>query len=149
MASVQKVQSYLAYWFQLGKPVVFPHSQTQCLPSPIFQGSQLSGAFQHCWQTILQNSADSFLRGTDESIADLLSDEWDIVDCARCVMPLPMLVHGIKSSPCPCGDLDSWPNSEVPQPRAGVCSSQQLDDIRQRLGDRLPDRLRQSPELSV
>ncbi|MGD1944423.1 MAG: hypothetical protein ACFB0G_24260 [Leptolyngbyaceae cyanobacterium] len=146
MASAQKVQSYLAYWFQLGKPVVFQRSQTQCLPSPIFQGSQLSGSFQNCWQRIMQNAADCCLSGTDESIAELLSDAWEITDCSRCVMPLPLLVHGIKSSPCPCADLSSWPNSEVPQPRTGVSSNQQLDDIRQRLGDRLPAILSQNPE---
>lgn len=135
MASVHKVQFYLSYWFQLGKPVVFEKSQTECLPSPVFRGTKYSEAFEQCWQKINHQPSQCFLRGTNESVADLLSDKWDIVSCARCPMPLPMPVRGIKLSPCPCADLPTWPNSEVPQPRSGVCTSTHLDDIRQRLHD--------------
>lgn len=133
MASVQKVQSYLAYWFQLGKPVVFEKMQTTCLPHPIFQGGHFSSSFEQCWQTVMQSPANCHLRGTDESIADLLSDAWEIESCARCPMPLPTLVRGIKQSPCPCVDLPSWPSNEVPEPRLGVSTPQHLDTIRQRL----------------
>ena len=137
MASVQKVQSYLSYWFQLGKPVVCGKSQGECLPEPIFHGSQYSMAFEQCWQKIIQSPADFYLRGTDESIADLLSDEWDIVSCARCPMPMPMPVRGIRDSPCPCADLPSWPNDEIPQPRPPVCTANYLNKMRRRLDDRL------------
>lgn len=152
MASVQKVQSYLAYWFQLGKPLIFEKTQTECLPQPIFQGNQLSEAFEQCWQKVSQHPAKCHLRGTDESIADLLSDEWEIVGCARCPMPFPALVRGIKVSPCPCADLPSWPNDEIPQPRSAVNDTGRLANLRQRLDNRLQedrDRLqnlyRQSP----
>ncbi|HEY9887986.1 MAG TPA: hypothetical protein V6D02_06255 [Candidatus Obscuribacterales bacterium] len=141
MASVQKVQTYLAYWFQLGKPVVFEKSQTQCLPTPIFEGHRLSLAFEQCWQRILAHAPECFLSGTNESIADLLTDAWEIDGCSRCTMPVPLLVQGIKLSPCPCADLPSWPNDEVPQPREAVCSTHHLTSIRERLNERSqPDR---------
>jgi len=156
MASVQKVQSFLAYWFQLGKPVVLQHRNTTCLPTPVFQGAQLSPAFQACWQQIMEHPEHSFLAGTDENLAELLSDEWDIEGCARCTMPLPMPVRGVKLSPCPCADLPTWPNDDVPPPRAAVCNHTQLDDIRQRLHgqatddrDRLHQTFAQSPDLPL
>ncbi len=133
MASLQKVQTYLAYWFQLGKPIILQHRNTRCLPMPLFQGTKFSTAFNSCWQQIMECPEQSFLRGTDESIADLLSDEWEIEGCARCTMPLPMPVRIIKASPCPCADLPSWPNETVPTPRPAVCSHTHLDNLRGRL----------------
>jgi hypothetical protein len=145
MTSPEKVQAYLAYWFQLGKPVIAQSSHRYCLPTPIFQGGHYSFAFQQCWQRILQNPAEYYLSGTDETIAALLSDEWDIVSCARCPMPVPVPVRGIKQSPCPCADLSSWPNDQVPMPRSGIDTSEQLNTIRQRLttpSEGLRDRLK-------
>lgn len=133
MASVDQVQSFLAYWFQLGKPVLLQRENTLCLPSPVFQGAELSPAFQACWQRIMAEPKQSFLSGTDDSIATLLSDQYDIEDCARCNMPTPMPVRGIASPTCPCTDLPSWPNDEIPQPREAVSTQTHLDDIRQRL----------------
>jgi hypothetical protein len=133
MASVQKVQAYLAYWFQLGKPIVLQHANSQCLPAPVFQGAQFSPAFLDCWQQVMEAPKQCFLKGTDESIAVLLTDEWDIEGCARCTMPLPMPVRGIKVSPCPCADLPSWPNQSMPVPRTAVCSQTHLGDLRNRL----------------
>lgn len=154
MASVQKVQSYLAYWFQLGKPVLLQHRNAQCLPAPVFQGAELSPDFQACWQQITEHPEQSFLKGTDESIAELLSDEWDVEGCARCTMPIPMPVRGIKLSPCPCADLPSWPNEAVPSPRAAVSTSTHLDSLRKRLDepssgerDRLQTMFSNSPTL--
>jgi len=154
MASVQKVQSYLSYWFQLGKPVLFEHDSSQCLPVPIFQDTEYSPAFQQCWGRIMQHPSECFLRGTDESVADLLSEEWEIVGCARCPMPMPMPVRGIKVAPCPCADLPSWPNSEMPHPRDGVCTHEQLGNLQQRLNarfqhdsDRLQSAYHHSPDL--
>jgi hypothetical protein len=136
MASVQKVQSYLSYWFQLGKPVIFEPDGSQCLPMPIFQGPDYSPSFQQCWGRIMAHPSECFLRGTDESVADLLSEEWEIVGCARCPMPMPMPIRGIKVAPCPCADLPSWPNTDIPHPRNGVCTHEQLSHLQQRLNDR-------------
>ena len=150
MASVSQVRTYLAYWFQLGKPVVFNRSQTQCLPYPIFQGTCLSPAFEQCWQKITRNTADCYLQGTDQTIADLLATEWEITECARCSMPVPMPVCIINSSACPCNDLPNWPNDEIPQPRMGVSNESRLEDIRKRLSiaEATRDRLQFTYELS-
>ncbi|MEL6380928.1 MAG: hypothetical protein AAFQ89_00345 [Cyanobacteria bacterium J06626_18] len=150
MASVSQVKSYLAYWFQLGKPVIFHKSQTQCLPSPLFQGNQFSPAFEQCWQQVAQNTADCYLLGTEQTIAELLDGEWDITACARCNMPVPMPVRIVDTSACPCADLPTWPNDEMPQPRMGVSNTSHLQNIHQRLvasaGDR--DRLQSTYEHS-
>ncbi|MEM9003418.1 MAG: hypothetical protein AAGE59_07830 [Cyanobacteria bacterium P01_F01_bin.86] len=153
MASVSQVQAYLAYWFQLGKPIIFHKSQTQCLPSPIFQGNQFSEAFQECWQQVAQDTSDCHLQGTDQTIADLLAGEWDITECARCEMPVPMPVRLVDSSACPCNDMPTWPNDEIPQPRMGVDNGHHLQGIRDRLlgasgeRDRLQSVYEDSPNL--
>ncbi|MEM6518489.1 MAG: hypothetical protein AAF722_04045 [Cyanobacteria bacterium P01_C01_bin.70] len=135
MASVQAVQSFLAYWFQLGKPVVLQHRNMQTLPTPVFKGDQLSPAFQECWRQIMEHPESCFLKGTHESISQLLSASWDIERCARCIMPVPMPVRGINSATCPCADLPTWPNYEVPIPREAVCTHTHLGNLRQRLDD--------------
>lgn len=151
MASVSQVRSYLAHWFQLGKPVVFQKGQTQCLPSPIFQGKDFSTAFEACWQKIVQNPADCYLQGTEQTLADLLAENWEITECARCTMPIPMPVDAVAASACPCNDLPLWPNNEIPQPRLGVCATSYLEAIRDRLSasaqnsDRLQTTYDQSP----
>lgn len=153
MASVSQVRAYLAYWFQLGKPIIFHKSQTQCLPTPIFQGNRFSPAFEQCWQRVTADASDSHLLGTDQTIAQLLETDWEIADCARCSMPVPLPVNGIAISNCPCADLPLWPNNEIPQPRLPVESNDRLGTIRDRLSaseilrDRLHTTYRQSPGL--
>ncbi|MGD1908547.1 MAG: hypothetical protein ACFB0C_21540 [Leptolyngbyaceae cyanobacterium] len=135
MASSQQVRAYLAYWFQLGKPVVFQRSDNRCLPNPIFYHSNYSAEFEDCWQDIeALDGQDCHLEGTDQTIADLLSPRWEISNCARCVMPVPMALGPIADSQaCPCQDLPHWPNTDAPSPRAAVNTAQQLGRIRDRL----------------
>jgi hypothetical protein len=135
MASSQQVRAYLAYWFQLGKPVVFQRSQSRCLPNPIFYHDNYSAEFEDCWQQLQAvGGQDCYLAGTDQTIAELLSPQWEINNCARCVMPVPMAIGPIADSQtCPCHDLPSWPNTDAPAPRAAVNSGQQLGRIRDRL----------------
>lgn len=135
MASSQQVRAYLAYWFQLGKPVVFQRSQSRCLPNPIFYHDNYSAEFEDCWQDIQAiGGQDCYLEGTDQTLAELLSAQWEINDCARCVMPVPMAIGPLAASQtCPCQDLPSWPNTDAPSPRAGVNTDKQLGRIRDRL----------------
>lgn len=146
MASISQVRTYLAYWFQLGKPVVFQDSRDECLPAPIFQGQAFSHAFEHCWQRVYQMPEHCYLQGTDQTIAHLLTEEWDITNCSRCTMPVPMPVKAIAPTSCPCTDLPMWPNNEIPQPRMGVADHSHLDSIRSRLAavNTLRDRLQSS-----
>lgn len=134
MASEQQVKTYLAYWFQLGKKLLWRNGQAELFPQSVIQGDRFSIEFENCWQKIIAiNGQDCYLEGTDNTIAELLSPAWQITDCARCAMPVPMLDLGTQSLECPCNDLDAWPNSELPQPRSPVNSSQRLQAIKERL----------------
>ena len=133
MASETRVKEYLAYWFQLGKKVVFAKSGETVLPEPIFTGKHYSLSFEACWQRILLVCADAYLEGTDQTIQQLLSPAWDIIPCARCTMPVPVSNTAIPFPYCSCQDLAGWPNLELPLPRIPTDSQQSLSIIHQRL----------------
>jgi hypothetical protein len=133
MASFDQVKQYLAYWFQLGKRLKFDRGEA-LLPQPVIEGDHYSPEFEACWQQALQaGGQDCYLEGTGQTIADLLSPSWDVVGCARCGMPVPTVNLGVQSGSCPCFDLPTWPNSDLPQPRSPVDSRNQLEQIRERL----------------
>ena len=140
MASEQKVKRYLAYWFLLGKKVLLCNGQQAILPQPVMQGDCYSSEFERCWQRIISpDSGDCYLEGTEQSIEQLLTSAWDITPCARCNMPVPMIDLGMQSPNCPCYDLLTWPNTELPKPRSPVDNSTHLSKIQARLntmGDR-------------
>jgi hypothetical protein len=135
MASQEQVKKYLAHWFQLGKGVIFPKRQETICPQVIFKGHNYSAEFEQCWQKILLTDADCYLEGTEQTIQQLLSPAWEIMDCPRCELPVPMSVAGVASCVCTCFDLSHWPNDELPTPRVPVNSSTHLHRLRQRLED--------------
>ena len=137
MASEQQVRQYLAYWFLLGKKVIIGGSGKAILPQPVMQGEAYSQAFEDCWQQITSPEArECYLQGTNETIAELLTDAWDVTSCARCAMPVPMVNLGISSLVCTCNDLTNWPNLELPLPRSPVNNQAQLTNIRDRVQNR-------------
>ncbi|HHP7245418.1 MAG TPA: hypothetical protein ACFE0H_12090 [Elainellaceae cyanobacterium] len=134
MASEQDVRQYLAYWFQLGKKVMINNGHVAYRPEPIIQGDRYSTEFENCWHRIRSpESGDCYLEGTDQTVSQLLSDQWDVDPCARCGMPIPIITLGIPSSGCPCSDLPSWPNVDLPQPRSPINSRDRLSQIQSRL----------------
>lgn len=134
MASEQEVRQYLAYWFQLGKKVFIHNGQESLLPQPVIQGDRYSQKFEDCWQQILApESGDCYLEGTEETVAELLTPAWSVSPCARCSMPVPIRNVGMPPLSCPCNDLSSWPNTEIPAPRSPINSQTQLKEIRERL----------------
>jgi hypothetical protein len=134
MAAPDQVRQYLAYWFQLGKPLVVNNGEKAILPQPVVQGDRYSAEFEACWQYVTQNGCkECYLEGTVQTIRDLLSPRWDISPCARCDMPVPMMNLGLQPAECPCADLPSWPNTELPKPRSPVSNHTQLNLIRDRL----------------
>lgn len=134
MASEQQVRQYLAYWFQLGKRLLLRNGQVSLLPQPVIEGDRYSRQFESCWQQVLApDSGDCYLEGTTYTIAQLLTPAWDINSCSRCSMPVPMINHGIASLECPCIDLESWPNLDMPMPREPISSNARLTEIRDRL----------------
>lgn len=121
MASLTEVKHYLACWFQLGKEVVLsdPAGVRRIKPERILSTQQLSSEFEDCWQTIYSSASHCSLEGTDESIADLLTDRWEMTQCARCQLYIALPVRGLATewTPCPCANLSHWPNFETLPPR--------------------------------
>lgn len=134
MATKQDVKKYLAYWFQLGKKVIAGNGKEIFLPQPVLQGDRYSQEFEDCWQQILlQDTSDCHLEGTHETISELLTPAWEMSPCSRCEMPVPMRSMGMPPLLCPCNDLLSWPNNELPSPRSPISNQEQLKVIRERL----------------
>jgi hypothetical protein len=134
MASPTDVKTYLAHWFQLGKKVVSDSGHISYHSENIIQCEHFSAQFEACWAAIMVAEGKGlYLEGTDQTIAELLLPTWEVVDCARCQMPVPMPQVEIRAHACPCNDLPSWPNSDIPQPRLPVNSRQHLGQMQDRL----------------
>lgn len=136
MASEQEVKRYLAYWFQLGKKVLIRNGQIALQPRQVIKGDRYSQEFEDIWQQIVSpESGNCYLEGTDQTIAELLTPQWDVSPCARCEMPVPVRRAGMPPDCCPCFELDNWPNTDLPNPREPVCSQERLGRIRDRLSE--------------
>jgi len=134
MASQQEVRQYIAYWFQLGKKVFVGGMQDAYTPQPVLQGNRYSQEFENCWNEIQQVKGEGvYLEGTEQTIAELLTPAWEILGCVRCDMPVPLKVMGMPPKVCPCHDLPTWPNTEIPVPRAPIDGDLRLIDIKARL----------------
>ncbi|NJR66968.1 MAG: hypothetical protein HC772_19315 [Leptolyngbyaceae cyanobacterium CRU_2_3] len=132
MASTEQVRKYLAYWLQLGKPVLSSRGKA-LLPQPVIQGDRYSPEFEQCWQEIFAHPSWYYLDGTEPTVDELLSSAWEVVACARCDMPVPILPVGTQVLSCPCFDMPLWPDTELPQPRSPIDTRNQLGSIRDRL----------------
>lgn len=136
MASPKEVQNYLAYWFQLGKTVHINNGRFTQRPVPVLEGDQFSRAFQDCWQAIMAvDGRDCYLDGTQETVEELLSSQWEITDCARCSIPTAMQAVMPVAQLCPCGDIDSWPNDELPAPHMPINNNTHFQRLKTRLND--------------
>ena len=134
MATTTQVKNYLAYWFQLGKQVVTDDGRTHYRPETVIAGDRFSPAFEACWTEILQTAGKGCnLEGNDQTIDELLSSKWDVINCARCDMLVPTPEVALEPVLCPCNDLPSWPNEELPKPRLPVDSQRQLSAMSARL----------------
>ena len=134
MASRTQVKNYLAYWFQLGKQVVSDDGKTSYRPQSVIEGNRFSAEFEKCWRDILSDSGKNcHLEGTDQTIDELLSPAWDVTNCARCDMLIPTPEVMLDQVLCPCNDLPTWPNEELPKPRLPVDSQQRLFNMGEKL----------------
>jgi hypothetical protein len=135
MASLPEVKQYLAHWFQLGRKVYIRNGDLAILPSRIFQEMDYSAEFDRCWELVTSaQSGDCYLEDTTQTIAELLTSKWDVVDCARCNMPVPLPVIGaVPSDGCPCINISHWPNDEIPAPVARTVVGSMLQRLEQRL----------------
>jgi hypothetical protein len=133
MASQEQVKQYLSYWLQLGKRLILSNGQS-VLPQPVIAGNHYSPEFEAYWQQVLAvEGKNCYLEGTLQTIHELLSGQWEVEGCARCGMPVPMVSIGVQPAGCPCFDLPTWPNTDLPQPRSPIDSRSQLERLRARL----------------
>lgn len=136
MAAQAKIKQFLAYWFQLGKGVRIKNGQELLKPQSVIRGDRYSEEFEKCWQKLMSaDSGDCYLEGTSETIAELLTQEWEILACSRCEMPVPLRIRGMPAECCPCFDLPNWPDYDNPLPRSPVDSNSYLLTICQRLAE--------------
>jgi len=134
MASELQVKKYLAYWFQLGRKVLIRNGDRAIRPETVLNGHLYSQEFEDCFRLILSpESGECFLEGTHETIAQLLTPQWEVAGCSRCSMPIPQRQSGMPSINCPCFELPNWPSTEIPTPRSPVDTQSRLTDIRDRL----------------
>ncbi len=135
MASPKAVKEYLAYWFQLGKPIIIARQNKAILPRQVIMGDRYSLEFERCWDLITNPATgDCYVSGTSQTIQELLSSKWDISNCARCTMPVPILDLGLQeSSDCVCNDMENWPNNKIPSPRQPINNMEKLTNIHRRL----------------
>ncbi|OKH18409.1 hypothetical protein [[Limnothrix rosea] IAM M-220] len=137
MASVDQLKKYLAYWFQVGKPLISPRDNRRILPRTIVVGDRYSPEFDAYFQDVLTpHHHDSYLEGSTQTIGELLSNRWELLACSRCSMPIPIDNLGLTIG-CPCADLSAWPNVELPLPHCPNNVRAQLNLIHQRLRQRL------------
>ncbi len=134
MASPSKVKAYLAHWLQLGKTVLMQNGGLDRKPTRTIAGETYSQEFEQLWQEVHKSdSGQCYLGGTEQTVAELMSSEWEIVDCPRCSMPQPLRTQGMPPMSCPCNDLPNWPNPDIPAPRSPVTNRTELQAIRDRL----------------
>ncbi|MGD1858215.1 MAG: hypothetical protein ACFB2W_28595 [Leptolyngbyaceae cyanobacterium] len=142
MASPQDVRHYLAYWFQLGKSIHIGNGRITQRPVPVLEGHRFSRAFDDCWQSIMTVSGrDCYLDGTQETIEELLSPNWEITDCARCSIPVAIHTTMPVAELCACGDIDTWPNDELPAPHMPINNNTHFNRLKTRLNDHRQDDL--------
>ena len=133
MATSQDIKSFIAQWLQLGKSVEQLDGSFCFKPEKIHGYQGYSQEFEDWWQEFERQAHKWALSGTKEPLDALYGDNWEITDCARCDMPIPILVAGLNDVDCPCSDLPHWPNLELPHPHTPDESKSRLGMIRDRL----------------
>ncbi|MEI6429769.1 MAG: hypothetical protein WCO45_15505 [Pseudanabaena sp. ELA607] len=136
MASSKSVKQYIAQWLQLGQGLDVPGQNRLMQQRSTVVGGNFSSAFEQLWQEITQPSLISqvHLHHTHETIEQLLSNEWEILPCARCNCLVACLSLGARQpKPCPCDVLHNFPNLDSLPPRLPVHTNNHLGQIRDRV----------------
>ncbi|HAN45506.1 MAG TPA: hypothetical protein DCQ32_03035 [Cyanobacteria bacterium UBA8156] len=129
------VKAYVAQWLQLGKRLELPGRSTSAAIAETVAGERYTANFENLWYSILHvELGNVYLLGTDVKIADLLTGTWELHECARCGLPVPLPPLGqAQVGPCVCADLSTWPNAETVPPHPPIASSVHLQGLRQRM----------------
>ncbi|MEE3717140.1 hypothetical protein V2H45_10320 [Tumidithrix elongata RA019] len=135
MATYNVVKDYLAQWMQVGKKVWLQSENRAVGIRKVIEGEKYAQEFESLWSEISTTKAnEAYLEGTEETIQDLLSNKWELVECARCSLPVACLDMGAREiSACPCSTMRLWPNLETIPPRKPVKTTRYLNNICDRL----------------
>ncbi|PZO38706.1 MAG: hypothetical protein DCF19_16015 [Pseudanabaena frigida] len=145
MASRTLVKNYLAQWMQMGKAVSLSNNEEVYI-SKIVQGEKYSAVFNKLWDEISTTKAhEAHLSGTDQTISNLLSGQWDIIACARCSLLVPILDMGARAPVCcPCDDIPNHPNLDSVAPHFPIKMATYLGDLCDRLDRKSEDQSQES-----
>jgi hypothetical protein len=135
MAASNVVKDYLAQWMQVGKKVLIDGKNESVSICKIIDGEKYAPEFETLWAEIsTTNAKTAYLEGTNETILELLSDKWELIECPRCSLPSACIDVGVRETqPCPCDTMKLWPNLETIAPRKPVTTTQYLNNICDRL----------------
>jgi len=141
MASRTLVKNYLAQWMQMGKTLSLSTQNKPVQIHKILQGERYSTPFNNLWAEIsTKQSQEAYLSGTSQTISDLLSNQWEIIACARCNLLVPTLGVGPRTPVCcPCDDLPNHPNLDLVSPHIPVKLATHLDALCDRLAQNSTD----------
>lgn len=130
MATQLQVKEYIAYWFQLGKRITVSNGTEFFCPKSVLHGDCYSAEFESCWQQILTaDLGNCYLEDTTQTIAQLLTPNWELTQCARCQIPIPTKITGTLPGTCLCDELANWPNLDLPAPHLPLGNRKYLDKI--------------------
>ncbi|MDB9495349.1 hypothetical protein PN441_00210 [Spirulina major CS-329] len=133
MASPQQIKQYLAYWVQLGKGIVIGDRPPMYCKT-VLAKENYCNEFESIWQQVEACHGEGcHITGTDQELAELFSEQWNVTACYRCELLVPQKVRGMPATTCPCADIDTWPNLEIPKPRLPLSSNGHLAKISHRL----------------
>jgi hypothetical protein len=136
MALETDVKKYVACWMQLGTKVWLRNGQPAQV-AQVIRGGRYTPEFEAFWSNVREQSAgDAYLDATETTLQELMSNSWDITQCARCTMPVAMRIAGVQPLGCPCQELVNWPNTDLPCPRPPVDDLTQLKGIQGRLAQK-------------
>ncbi|CAN1210724.1 hypothetical protein TUMEXPCC7403_11040 [Tumidithrix helvetica PCC 7403] len=135
MATCDVVKDYLAQWMQVGKKVLIQSENKSVGICKVIEGERYTQEFEALWTEISTIKAkEAYLEGTNETIQELLSDKWELVECPRCNLPSACIDMGMRETKaCPCDTMKLWPNLETIAPRKPVKTAKYLNNICDRL----------------
>ena len=129
MATSTEIKGFLARWLQLGKSIEPVGEGQPFKPNRVLSLQGYSREFEDWWDEFQGNSSQWVLSGSPNPLSELFRPEWEISSCARCDMPIPLRVAGVNDTSCPCNDLPTWPNLELPHPHTPGDTEHKLRQI--------------------
>lgn len=130
MAAPLEVKEYLAKWLQMGKALSVDNQEI--FLTEIIKGESYSSQFEQLWQQTPK--AIATLQGTNNTIAELLKPEYEIMPCPVCELPVACLSSGYRQiNTCPCSDLPLHPHLGLPLPHVPIATATYLQNISDRL----------------